>query len=158
MTAPVILCQSYLVNQTFYHTTLIWISDQLTIYNPYSNPSSPPPRVKGWIAGLSLVRRLCFKLTGLRPLSHVPPPPQYLHYPHPLRRCSSSSFIQSCFQPLFLLPDLFCHRCFFTVKKIQFLYPQKRNCTTSVPISTFMNICERFIYSLGRSTYFPAAE
>ncbi len=36
--------------------------------------------------------------------------------------------------------------------------PKKRNCAASVPMSIFMCVCERFIYSQDRSTYFPAAE
>jgi hypothetical protein len=32
------------------------------------------------------------------------------------------------------------------------------NCAASLPISTFICVCERFIYSQDRSTYFPAAE
>jgi hypothetical protein len=44
-----------------------------------------------------------------------------------------------------------------TAKKIPFMYFLERNCAASVPISTFM-ICERFMYSHDRSTYFPAAD
>jgi hypothetical protein len=46
-----------------------------------------------------------------------------------------------------------------TARKIIYVYSFSENCAASVPISTStVYICERFIYSQDRSTYFPAAE
>jgi hypothetical protein len=45
-----------------------------------------------------------------------------------------------------------------TVTKKPFMYSFSGNCAASVPISTFMCVCERFIYSQDWSTYFPTAE
>jgi hypothetical protein len=41
-----------------------------------------------------------------------------------------------------------------------YVFPEKKLCAATVPISSFMCLClcERFIYSQDRSTYFPAAE
>jgi hypothetical protein len=44
-----------------------------------------------------------------------------------------------------------------TATKIQFIYSKKRNCAASVPIPHSC-VCERFIFSQDRPTYFPAAE
>ncbi len=45
-----------------------------------------------------------------------------------------------------------------TATKIPFIYSFSGNCPASVPIFTFMCLCEQFIYSQDRSTYFPATE
>ncbi len=44
-----------------------------------------------------------------------------------------------------------------TAKKFRFMYSQQRNCAASVPVSTFMCVCDRSIYSHDRSTYFPCS-
>ncbi len=53
---------------------------------------------------------------------------------------------------------LLCIKCIYhTATKIPFMYSQKRNCAAQYQFPHSC-ICERFIYSQNRSTYFPAAK
>jgi hypothetical protein len=48
----------------------------------------------------------------------------------------------------------FCH----TATKIPFMYSPKRNCAASLSQFPHSCVCELFMYSQNRSTYFPIAE
>jgi hypothetical protein len=78
----------------------------------------------------------------------LPPPPPVL--------CSGQKhgrWIQWKWQSRATDIPFYCVTC--TAMENPLRYSQKKNCAASVP---HLCVCERFIYSQDRSTYFPAAE